>query len=89
MHPLFRSLFLLSMFAIPAAHLTSGVLWTLMGGFAPGIAASVDRVLALALVRPLGTTTSVYLLLGIGMTVAVLSYMKGSRQSQPERHQTW
>ena len=89
MHPLFRSLFLLSLFAIPAAHLTSGVLWTLMGNAAPGVAASVDRVLALALVRPLGTTTAVYLLLGTGTALAVLSYLKASRQGRTERHQTW
>ena len=89
MQPLFRSLFLLALFAIPAAHLTSGVLWTLMGEVAPGMAAAIDRVLALALVRPLGTTTSVYLLLGTGAGLAVLSYMKASRNGRPERHQTW
>ncbi|MDU8943228.1 hypothetical protein [Ovoidimarina sediminis] len=89
MHPLFRSLFLLALFALPAAHVTTGVLFTLLGQSAPGIASMADRVLTLALVRPFGATTAVYVLMGIGATLAILSYMNASRRGRPERHQTW
>ena len=89
MRPLFRSLFLLALFAIPAAHISTGVIWSLFGSVAPSIAGVIDQVLQMTLVRPLGSVGATTVILLVGGLIAVWSYLAASRNAPAERHQTW
>ncbi|MEM9343138.1 MAG: hypothetical protein AAGA87_08845 [Pseudomonadota bacterium] len=85
MRPLFRSLFVLSIFALLTAHLSSGILrdW-----LAPGVVGMIDDMLRTMLIDPLGRPLAIKVLLGLGIGATVLTYLTG-RNERVHRHSTW
>ena len=92
MRPLIRGLFVLSVFAVLAAHVSTGVLAGMVEGFAPRLVLLLDRALFIALVRPMGQEAAVYALLIIGAGLAIWSYASAAaaaKMGKVERHSTW
>ncbi len=92
MRPLFRSLFVLSIFGVLASHISTG----LLSGFATDIAplgvAYLDRYLERYLIGPLGPEISIYVVLGVGAFFALWAYMAGRAKEETgtiERFSTW
>lgn len=92
MRPLFRSLFVLSLFAVLAAHVSTGLLRDLAEDSAPQLLGILDRGLRLLLVEPFGRTGAVYALLGLGAVFAVWAYvsaMIAARRGKGQSFSTW
>lgn len=92
MRPLFRSLFVLSMFGVLAVHVSSGLLRPWLERVVPEAATMLDRALMVLLIAPLGRDQAVTLLFGMGAVLSVWAYLAAARQARrgkAERHQTW
>lgn len=92
MRPLFRSLFVFSVFSVIAAHVSTGILAEFVSDVAPRVLAKFDKILNTLLVGTLGPQISVYVILAIGAFFALWAFMaaqasQGSRGA--ERHSTW
>ena len=92
MSPLFRSLFVFSIFSVIAAHVSTGALEGIMSQLAPQVSMTLDKTLNTLLVGTLGQEMSVYVLLAVGAFFAFWAYMAGlasGRSRRPERYSTW
>jgi len=92
MRPLFRSLFVFSVFGVMAAHVSTGFLQGLVSDVAPLGVSLLDKGLNALLIRPLGPVFSICVLLGIGAFFSLWTFMsaKASGRSGPqERYSTW
>lgn len=92
MRPLFRSLFVFSLFSVIAAHVSTRALEATLEGFSPSGLMMLDRLLNMLLIHPLGQELSVYVLLGAGAFFALWAYMAGlaaGRSRKQERFSTW
>jgi len=85
MRPLFRSLFILAIFAILTAHLSSGLLQEWL---APAVVSMIDGALRTMLVDPFGRSLAIKVLLGIGIALTVLTFLT-TRSDRMQRHSTW
>ena len=91
MRPLFRSLFILSVFGLLATHISSGLGSDLGGSALQAVIGVADRWLRILLVDPLGRELTVLLLWGAGGALAVWSFVTGAIQARgsDQRHSTW
>lgn len=92
MRPLFRSLFVLSIFGVIASHVSTGILSRFASDIAPMGVAYLDRYLQRFLVGPLGPEVTIYVILGIGSFFALWAYMAGRAREETgrtERFSTW
>lgn len=92
MRPLFRSLFILSVFGLLSAHVSRGVLRDFFDGETPALLGLLDQWLGTLLVDPLGRPMAVNVLLGTGGVLALVAFIMsstGGSQGSTQRHSTW
>ena len=92
MRPLFRSLFVFSVFGLIASHVATGLLSRFISEIAPWGVTMLDRFLTRYLIGPLGLEVTIYLILGIGAFFALWAYMAGRASQETgttERFSTW
>lgn len=90
MRPLFRSLFVLSVFGVLAAHVSAGALRPLLEDTAA--LSLLDRSLQVLLITPFGRDIAVYALLGLGALLALWAYFAAhmsDRHGRGQSYSTW
>ena len=89
MRPLFRSLFVLSLFAMLAAHVSTGLFHEMVGDGGSSVVGLLDYWLRLLLVEPFGRAAAIYALLGLGAIFAVWAYVGAAMAARRGRGQTF
>ena len=92
MRPVIRSLFVLSVFGVLAAHVSTGFLQGLLESSAPALLGPLNRSLQVLLIAPFGREVAVYALLGLGGLLALWAYVAAqldARQGRGQGHSTW
>ncbi len=90
MRPLFRSLFVLSVFGVLAAHVSVGALRALLDGTT--VLALIDRILQVLLITPFGRDIAVFALLALGAVLALWAYIAAQmsdRHGRGQSYSTW
>ena len=92
MRPLFRSLFVFSIFGVLAAHVSTGVLRKVFGSTFPDVVPVIDHGLDAVLLGTFDARTSICVLLGVGAALALYTYLDAratARSRGSERFSTW
>ncbi len=90
MRPLIRSVFVLSVFGLLAAHVSTGALNTLLEGTTA--LSLLDRTLHGLLIAPFGRDMAAYALLGLGALMALWVYVvaqMSDRHGRGQSYSTW
>ena len=90
MRPLIRSVFVLSLFGLLAAHVSTGALNALLEGTAA--LSLIDRSLHSLLISPFGRDVAVYVLLGLGAIFALGIYFTtqaSEKHGRGQSYSTW
>ncbi|MEM0949048.1 MAG: hypothetical protein AAGK37_16745 [Pseudomonadota bacterium] len=90
MRPMIRSVFVLSIFGVLAAHVSSGALYLLLEGTAA--MSLLDSALHSLLIGPFGREVAVYSLIGLGGLLALFVYVTAQasqRHGRGQSYSTW